>query len=61
VSDVETVEDWIDKIKNVDKVLRDRLFILTVAAEEGWRVAGEVAFAKKGRKGKEGFRKDVEI
>lgn len=37
---------WLQK--KIDKALRERLFILTVAAEEGWRVASEVAFSKRG-------------
>jgi len=32
----------------VDEVLRERLFILTIAAERGWRLASRVAFRKKG-------------
>lgn len=32
----------------MDKTCRDRLFILTIAAEKGWKVASEVAFAKTG-------------
>lgn len=28
--------------------MRDRIFVLTVAAERGWRVASEMAFYKKG-------------
>lgn len=32
----------------VDKALRDRLYVLTVAAEKGWRVAGDLAFGMKG-------------
>jgi len=32
----------------VDSVLRERLFILIIAAERGWRLASRVAFRKKG-------------
>jgi hypothetical protein len=31
----------------MDKLLRDRLFILTIAAEGGWKMASDVAFRKK--------------
>jgi len=44
----ELLGEWIDQLKAVDKTLRERLFIMTIAAEEGWRVASEVAFSKKG-------------
>jgi len=27
---------------------RERIFILTIAAEEGWKVASQVSFQKKG-------------
>jgi len=32
----------------VDEILRQRLFILVIAAERGWRLASRVAFRKKG-------------
>jgi len=32
----------------VDDIFRERLFILTIAAERGWRLASRVAFRKKG-------------
>jgi len=32
----------------MDDKFRERIFILTVAAEEGWKIASEVAFQKKG-------------
>ncbi len=40
-------EIWHDEMITLDKLLRDRLFILTIAAEGGWRIASEVAFRKK--------------
>ncbi len=45
---METVRTWEEKLMKVDKVIRDRLFILTIAAERGWRVATDVAFNMKG-------------
>ncbi len=44
----EMIEDWVEDLADVDKVMRDRLFVLTVAAERGWRVASDLAFAMKG-------------
>ncbi len=44
----EMIEDWVEDVADIDKVLRDRLFVLTVAAERGWRVASDLAFAMKG-------------
>jgi len=44
----EDVADWLKKVKEIDKLLRDRLFVLTVAAELGWRVASDMASNKKG-------------
>ncbi len=49
--DVEVTSDmcevWHDEMIQLDKLFRDRLFILTIAAEGGWRIASEVAFRKK--------------
>jgi hypothetical protein len=42
------IEDWVDDVIEIDKIARDRLFVLTVAAERGWRVASDLAFAMKG-------------
>jgi hypothetical protein len=42
------IEDWVDDVAEIDKILRDRLFVLTVAAERGWRVASDLSFAMKG-------------
>ena len=46
---METIRTWEEKLMSVDKVIRDRLFILTIAAERGWRVATDVSFNMKGR------------
>ncbi len=43
------IEKWVEDLTEVDKVLRDRLFVLTVAAQKGWKVATELAFYMKGR------------
>jgi hypothetical protein len=42
------VSEWEDRIKVIDKVSRDRLFILTVAAEKGWAVAADLAAGMRG-------------
>ena len=47
--DEDDLEQWEDLLHEMDKVFRDRMFILTIAAEKGWKIAGEVAFRKKGR------------
>ena len=39
---------WKSHVKEMNEILRQRLFILTIAAEEGWATATEVAFRKKG-------------
>ncbi len=44
----ETIREWEEWVFQVDKVMRDRIFILTVAAERGWRVASDTAFNMKG-------------
>ncbi len=42
------IEKWEKTVFEIDKVLRDRLFLLVIAAEKGWRVASDVAFFAKG-------------
>lgn len=42
------LERWEKTLVEIDKVHRDRLFILIVAAEKGWKVAADVAFGMKG-------------
>jgi len=42
------VRSWAKQINALDDLERDRIFILTIAAEEGWKTAAEVAFTKKG-------------
>ncbi len=44
----ELVALWEQSMMEMDKVHRERLFILTIAFEKGWRIASEVAFIKKG-------------
>lgn len=39
---------WEEELLEMDEIIRSRLFILCIAAEEGWQTAGEVAFRKKG-------------
>lgn len=46
--DEETIQEWEELIFEVDKVMRDRIFVLTVAAERGWRVASDMCFNMKG-------------
>lgn len=46
--DEDELEEWEDLIMEVDKAMRDRIFILTVAAEKGWKVASDMAFNMKG-------------
>ncbi len=40
---------WEQDLIEVDKAVRDRLYVLTVAAEKGWKVASDLAFGLKGR------------
>ncbi len=44
----ELLDDWEDDLHDLDKIFREKLFILCIAAEKGWKIAGEVAFLKKG-------------
>ncbi len=44
----EDVEKLFEHLKAVDGALRDRLFILKVAVEDGWTTAKDVAFYKTG-------------
>ena len=46
--DAETIKEWETLALQIDKVMRDRIFILIVAAERGWRVATDTAFNMKG-------------
>ncbi len=46
----EMVAEWETSMLEQDKVHRERLFILSIAAEKGWRIASEVAFIKKGKR-----------
>ncbi len=43
------VEEWYEDVEEIDKIMRDRLLILTVAAERGWKVASDLSFAMKGK------------
>jgi hypothetical protein len=44
----ETIVHWEQNIKAIDKVTRDRLFVLTVAAEKGWPVAIDLVAGMRG-------------
>jgi hypothetical protein len=44
----ETIVRWEQHIKAIDKVTRDRLFVLTVAAEKGWPVAIDLVAGMRG-------------
>lgn len=44
----EVLKSWERDLLEMDEILRDRLFLLCIAAEEGWQTAAEVAFRKKG-------------
>ncbi len=46
----ERILQWEALVMEVDKAMRDRIFVLTVAAERGWRVASDMAFYMKGIK-----------
>ena len=46
---LEMIEEWETSMIEMDKIHRERIFILTITAEKGWRIASEVAFIKKGR------------
>ncbi len=46
--DEDMLAKWKADVKGMSEILRQRLFILTIAAEEGWATASEVAFRKKG-------------
>lgn len=42
------VKSWDKQIRKLDELEKERIFILTIAAEEGWKTAAEVAFTKRG-------------
>ncbi len=44
----EAIKEWETLALEIDKVMRNRIFILIVAAERGWRVATDTAFNMKG-------------
>lgn len=39
---------WRKELEKIDTIHRERILTLTVAAECGWKVAGDMAFIKKG-------------
>lgn len=45
---VETLKVWEKQMKKMDTLERERIYILTVAAEEGWKTASELSFSIKG-------------
>jgi hypothetical protein len=42
------LREWEDLLKEADKASRDRLFVLTTAAEKGWSVATDLAAGMRG-------------
>ncbi len=44
----EMIEKWAQDLTEIDKAIRDRLFVVTVAAQKGWKVASELSFYMKG-------------
>jgi len=45
---LEDLKEWRDSLRQVDKTMRDRMQVMTVAAECGWKVATDMSFIKKG-------------
>jgi len=45
---METLIAWEKQMKILDGLQRERIFTLTVAAEEGWKTAQEMNFLKRG-------------
>jgi hypothetical protein len=45
----EMLLEWEEMMKQSDKASRDRLFVITVAAELGWSVASDMASGMKGQ------------
>ena len=41
-------DEWVENLMEMDTAFREKLFILVIAAEEGWQIASEVAFRKTG-------------
>lgn len=39
---------WRNELQKIDTIHRERILTLTVAAECGWKVAGDMVFIKKG-------------
>jgi len=44
----EEVQKWENRVRKMDELHRERLYILTVEANEGWKTAGDVSFGNKG-------------
>jgi len=44
------LKEWRDNLREVDKSMRERMLVMTVAAECGWKVASDMSFIKKGTK-----------
>ncbi len=42
------LRQWEEELIEIDAAVRSRLYILTVAAEKGWKVTGDLAFGMKG-------------
>jgi len=42
------VQKWENRVRKMDELHRGRIYILTIAANEDWKTAGDVSFGKKG-------------
>ncbi len=49
VVDREMFKDWFVKLLELDEAMRDRMFIVQLAAENGWKLAKAVALRKSGK------------
>ncbi len=49
VIDKEVFKEWFGKLIALDEAMRDRLLIVQLAAENGWKLARRVAQRKSGR------------
>ncbi len=49
VIDKDTFKEWFGKLLSLDETIRDRLLIIQLAAENGWKLARAVAQRKSGK------------
>lgn len=49
IVDEEVVKDWFGKLLAVDEAFRERLFIVQIASDNGWKLAKAVAMRKSGK------------